>query len=126
MLGMLSRFIPSSLFVRFILIIVLPTIFAQLIATYIFYNRHWYSVSKNMAHSLTNDIQVVYELKDIGEVEREKIQRKLNIQIQIKPMLDKKNIIDYYDSETEFLYVLLKKHFHDPIQIKFIDDNNDI
>ena len=78
---MLQRLIPTSLFVRFILIIVLPIIFAQSIATYIFYNRHWFSVSKNMAYSLASDIQVIFDLEkqNIPPSLRNKIQNSLGI-----------------------------------------------
>ncbi len=125
---MLNKFIPSSLFVRFILIIVLPTIFAQAIATYMFYNRHWYSVSKNMAHSLYNDIQVVYDLhqQNILETQHQKIEDKLNIQINVTPYSNKKMIEDNYPSQAELLHSLLKKSFLGPIKIEFIDNNDSI
>lgn len=113
---MLKRFIPSSLFVRFILIIVLPTIFAQLIATYIFYNRHWDSVSRNMASSLCNDIIMAHNLQ------KKNIDPSiLSIRIENTPYQHNQKAIDYSPTETIFLHELLKKHFISPINIKFID-----
>ncbi len=125
---MLSRFIPTSLFIRFILIIILPIIFAQLIITYIFYNRHWESVSKNMSSSLANDIRTVFaiERQKIDPDERYKIYGKLGIKFDVKSYEGKKIIPDIYAPEAEFLYYQLKEHFSRPIQIKFTHDGNNI
>lgn len=125
---MLSKFIPKSLFIRFILIIILPIIFAQLIVTYIFYNRHWESVSKNMSLSLSNDIRTVFaiESQKIDPDERYKIYGKLGIKFDVKSYEGKKIISDLYVPEAEFLYYQLKEHFSIPIQIKFSPDENNI
>lgn len=125
---MLHKIIPSSLFVRFILIIALPIIFAQLIATYIFYNRHWESVSKNMSLSLSNEIQTVFEIEKqkIDPNERYKIYNKLAITFDVRSYRDNKKIIDSYPSEAEFLYNHLKASFSLPIKIRFSKDNNNI
>jgi two-component system, OmpR family, osmolarity sensor histidine kinase EnvZ len=125
---MFARFIPTSLFVRFILIIVLPIIFAQSIATYIFYNRHWFSVSKNMAHSLANDIQVVYDLKKQpkNNVSLNHIKQTLGIRTEQKTYNKKKPIQDHFDPESEFLYMALKRKYSFPIKINFIEKYNSI
>jgi two-component system osmolarity sensor histidine kinase EnvZ len=125
---MLNKFIPSSLFVRFILIIVLPTIFAQLIATYIFYNRHWHSVSKNMSHSLANDIRVVAALQKLSlPLEQKKIiYQSMSIDVNIIERRDQDKAVDFHPSETDFLHSILKGHFPYPIQISFIDDHDSI
>ena len=93
-----------------------------------FYNRHWYSVSKNMAYSLYNDIQVAYELEkeNIDPAQRRTIQEKLNIQIKTISYTNKKRIIDHSPSETELLHDLLKKYFNLPINITFINNNDSL
>jgi len=50
---------PKSLFGRSLLILVLPTFLAQAIAVYIFYERHWDSVSRHMAASLAGELAFV-------------------------------------------------------------------
>ena len=50
-----KRFLPQSLFGRALLILVLPTILIQLVATYTFYDRHWKNVSRWMASSLAGE-----------------------------------------------------------------------
>ena len=61
---MLKRLFPRSLFSRFILIIMIPTIMAQLIATFIFYHRHWSNVSNYMIDTLVGEIATVVKLKE--------------------------------------------------------------
>lgn len=123
---MLTKLIPKSLFVRFILILVLPIIFAQSIATYIFYNRHWFSVSKNMSYSLANDIQVALSLeRDHFKLnERRQFYANLNLSVTALPYKITSEIKDFYDPDGEFLYKALKRKFDLPIQIEFIDHRN--
>ncbi len=55
---MLKKFIPKTLFGRFVLIIVIPTIIVQIIAVYIFYYTHIDRNSKYMARSLIGEIKI--------------------------------------------------------------------
>lgn len=80
----LRRFLPSSLFGRALLILVVPTIIVQLLALYMFYERHWASVERNMAATLANDIALVvqearYSDEDTREAWRVKSRHTLGI-----------------------------------------------
>jgi len=55
----IKKHLPSSLFGRTLLILVLPMIFAQIITIYIFYERHWGNVSRNLAESLSGEVSLV-------------------------------------------------------------------
>jgi two-component system osmolarity sensor histidine kinase EnvZ len=57
----LGRFMPSSLAARFMLIITIPLIAAQLIGIYIFYVRHWYNVSSSMSQITANELSIIVE-----------------------------------------------------------------
>jgi two-component system osmolarity sensor histidine kinase EnvZ len=57
-----KRFVPRSLFGRALLIIVTPLVLLQLVAAYIFYERHWDTVGRHMALDLANDIVVLVKL----------------------------------------------------------------
>ncbi len=59
MLKFFKKFLPQSLFRRFLLIILLPNIIIQLVAVYIFYERHWSGVSKRMASSLAGEVEMI-------------------------------------------------------------------
>jgi two-component system osmolarity sensor histidine kinase EnvZ len=52
----LKRFAPRSLYRRFLLIVIIPIIVIQALAVYMFYERHWKSVSRNIAASLAGEI----------------------------------------------------------------------
>jgi two-component system osmolarity sensor histidine kinase EnvZ len=52
----LKPFLPSNLFGRAFLIMVLPMVLSQLVIAHIFYDRHWSSVSRNLANSVVGDV----------------------------------------------------------------------
>lgn len=58
----IKRFLPRTLFGRVILIIVTPVVLAQLVATWIFYDRHWETVTRRLAFAVAGDIAVMVEL----------------------------------------------------------------
>lgn len=61
---LLKRIAPKSLFGRFMVIIIVPTVLVQLVATYMFYERHWSNVSRYLAGSLSGEVMwVVKELE---------------------------------------------------------------
>jgi two-component system, OmpR family, osmolarity sensor histidine kinase EnvZ len=51
-----KRVLPRSLFGRSLIIIILPLVLAQLLATWIFYDRHWATVERRLATSVAADI----------------------------------------------------------------------
>lgn len=57
-----KRMLPRSLFGRTILIIVLPTIITLAAATYVFFDRHWYTVTNRMTYALAGDVATIVEL----------------------------------------------------------------
>lgn len=54
-----KSFFPNSLLARFMLIIIVPTLIGQLLAVYLFYQRHWYNVSNHTSDLIASEI---YEL----------------------------------------------------------------
>lgn len=51
-----KRFLPRTLFGRSLLIIVTPVILAQAVATWIFYDRHWDTMTNRLAFAVAGDI----------------------------------------------------------------------
>jgi len=51
-----KRILPRTLFGRALLIIVTPLVLVQLIATWIFYDRHWDTVSRRLSTGVAGDI----------------------------------------------------------------------
>jgi len=59
-----AKIVPKSLLSRMLLIIIVPTIIAQLISSYMFYNRHWDNVKKYIIYTLAGEIALISELHD--------------------------------------------------------------
>ncbi|WP_169570143.1 ATP-binding protein [Sneathiella limimaris] len=62
--GILKKIMPRTLFGRSLLIVVLPTILLQVLATYIFYERHWNNVARRLAQGVSGEIASVISLTD--------------------------------------------------------------
>ncbi|WP_029010353.1 ATP-binding protein [Azospirillum halopraeferens] len=57
----LKRYLPRTLFGRSLLIIVTPVILAQAVATWIFYDRHWDTMTNRLAFAVAGDIAMIIE-----------------------------------------------------------------
>ena len=57
-----KRLLPRSLFGRTLLIFVLPTFIMLAVATYVFFDRHWFTVTQRMTHALSGDIALIVDL----------------------------------------------------------------
>ena len=58
--------LPSSLFGRALLILVLPTVLIQLVMAYVFFDRHWDNVMRRMSNTLAGEMAFfVRQLKTI-------------------------------------------------------------
>lgn len=94
----LRRVLPQSLFGRALLILVVPTILVQMVATYIFYSRHWESVSGWMASSLAGEIALlIHELNGSSPAKQQELimfaDKLMYMQVTLEPA----------GKETEFL-----------------------
>lgn len=60
----IKRFLPKTLFARALLIIVTPLVLAQMVATYIFYDRHWESTTYRMVYAIAGETAMLIEQLD--------------------------------------------------------------
>ena len=69
---MMKRILPKSLFGRSLLIIVTPLILLQVVSTWIFFDRHWDTITRRLANSIAGDIAWVLEelTPETGEMQR--------------------------------------------------------
>ena len=58
---LIKRFLPKSLFGRSLIIIITPLILLQLVSTWIFFDRHWETITRRLASSIAGDIAWVLE-----------------------------------------------------------------
>jgi two-component system osmolarity sensor histidine kinase EnvZ len=59
--GLLKRLLPRSLFARSLLILLTPVILAQMVATFVFYDRHWETMTNRLAFAVAGEIAMVIE-----------------------------------------------------------------
>ena len=57
----LRHYLPTTIFGRLLTIILVPMFLVQLITVLIFYERHWDSVTRQLANSLTNEIRLLID-----------------------------------------------------------------
>src|SRR3546814_19399537 len=62
--GPLRRFLPRSLLGRPVLIIVTPLILLQVISTWVFYDRHYDTMTKRLAPGMAGDVAAVIALME--------------------------------------------------------------
>ncbi|MER2519630.1 MAG: ATP-binding protein [Bdellovibrionales bacterium] len=59
-----KRILPRSLYGRALLIIVVPTLITLAAATFVFFNRHWYTVSTRLTYAVAGDIAAIVDLME--------------------------------------------------------------
>ena len=55
----IKQFLPRTLFGRSLLIIIMPLILLQIVSAWIFYDRHWDTITRRLAGSIAGDISNV-------------------------------------------------------------------
>jgi two-component system osmolarity sensor histidine kinase EnvZ len=83
----IKRLLPQTMFGRSLLIIVMPLILVQVIATWAFYDRHWQTVSRILARDVAGDIALLIDTMAYARndsdatrlIERVSVQTELNI-----------------------------------------------
>jgi len=58
---LLKRLLPRTLFARAIMIIVTPLVLLQAVATYIFYDRHWDTLSQRLAFAIAGEVALLVD-----------------------------------------------------------------
>ena len=59
-----KRLLPLSLFGRSLLIMVTPLVIVQVVAAWVFYDRHWETVSRRLATALAGEVALVIEMRE--------------------------------------------------------------
>lgn len=86
-----KRFIPRTLLSRSLLIIVSPLVLLQVVSTWVFYDRHYDTITKRLSEGLAGDIAVVIELanRDSSDVQRAQVFRLARRSLALDVTLDK-------------------------------------
>ncbi|OZG31572.1 MULTISPECIES: sensor histidine kinase [Rickettsieae] len=84
----IHKIIPQTLLARFVLIIIVPTLIGQILAVFLFYDRHWYNVSYYTSNIIANEIISLLEKDDNNLLEKNTIATNyLNLSYQFYPKL---------------------------------------
>jgi two-component system, OmpR family, osmolarity sensor histidine kinase EnvZ len=62
--GWIKRVLPRTMFGRSLLIVVMPLLLLQAIATWVFYDRHWAAISWRLSTGVAGDVALVGEALD--------------------------------------------------------------
>ncbi len=87
------RFLPSTLFGRSLMIIATPILLLQLIVSFIFFDRHWESMSGRLIYALAGEVSMLTtQLQEArGDQQAEYViaaaAKSLDLQIQILPLV---------------------------------------
>ena len=105
----IKRYLPRSLLGRSLLIIIMPLILTQVIATWVFYDRHYETVTKRLAQGLAGDIAMLIQLlgddpetaERSGDLQRaasimwlNTVSWRLDDRLAPQPALSRTNILD--------------------------------
>lgn len=60
----LKRLLPLSLFGRSLVIMVTPLVIVQVVAAWVFYDRHWETVSRRLATALAGEVALLVEMRE--------------------------------------------------------------
>ncbi len=87
---MVKRILPRTLFGRALLIIVTPMVVVEIVATFVFYERHWEDVTRRLALGVGGDVAMVVRLLDAYREPADRVlvlaeaQRRMHLRIALR------------------------------------------
>jgi two-component system osmolarity sensor histidine kinase EnvZ len=125
----LKSLLPKTLFGRAVLILVLPTLLIQCVMAYVFYDRHWLSVTRYMSNALAGETAfLVSQLKEHSGKEKPALvgqfESATNLDVAFEPLasfdpkLTSKEFPDYQ--------LMLRKKIDEPFTVRRIEDGDTI
>ena len=69
--SLIKRLLPQTMFGRSLLLIVVPLVLVQIISVWVFYARHWETVSRRLSSGVAGDIGLVIEAMRFADDELE-------------------------------------------------------
>ena len=135
--NILKKRSPKSLFSRFLLIMIIPVLILQIVTMFIFYDKHWDSLSRNMTSSLAGEMDLIINgVSNVLKDERDFILQASKQYLELESyMEDDKKIgnnhngevrnhdIDDVNDEYKLLYKSLKHRLKNNIHISKHDED---
>ena len=119
-----KRFLPKSLFGRFLLIIISPTILLQVFATYQFYERHWESVTRNLTSAVGGEIAAIVKIYETTPPDQVRplfamTYHYMGLDIHVMPKSSIQTNTMYASNALEQVAATLKTHFFYPFSVHY-------
>lgn len=123
----ISKLLPKSLTSRFIMIIAVPMILAQVLGIYIFYDRHWSNVFTSTSTMVAKEIKLLVDVNSKHGFKEALRQGKIiNIRIERISSKDaRKEIVKTHPYLTEFVKIL-ERQTHKKSFATLINDGTEI
>jgi two-component system osmolarity sensor histidine kinase EnvZ len=67
----IKRFLPKSIFGRFLLIVLMPIVILQIVVATVFYERHWDTVTRRLANAVAGDVSTLIWMMNTYDAEDE-------------------------------------------------------
>ncbi|MBI1272603.1 MAG: HAMP domain-containing protein [Alphaproteobacteria bacterium] len=88
---LIKRFLPRTLFGRTLMIIVTPVILSQVAATYVFFDRHWQTMTHRLTYAVAGDVGLLVDMIEDkpGQAQMDRLVRlaqdKMDLSVVFKP-----------------------------------------
>jgi two-component system osmolarity sensor histidine kinase EnvZ len=123
----LKRVLPHTLLGRSLLIIVMPLLLVQVISTWVFYDRHWYTMTKRLALGVAGDIAMAIDQRGLArtDAERDQLQvlaqwhTELRLEFHKGEILPNKSVVDLVGSLDDILRDAIRDRVRRPFQINW-------
>ena len=126
------NYFPKGLNGRFLLMLLFPIIFSQLFTSYIFYKKHWKTITNNNAVSFVGNVLTVVDLKqqytDFTKVQ--KIAKKnfsMNVEfLEGVNLIEKRNSKYIVKFSLKYVYRILDQNLKQRYTLIANEKNNDL
>lgn len=122
----LKRLLPKGLYARALLILLVPLVLLQALTAYMFYERHWESVSRNLATHLGGEIAfLVHQLVQTPLEKRtaflNDVNRYTNINVSFAVGKDLKQPAGPLPEVYQLLVEAIRRHHDYPVVVRELD-----
>ena len=118
--------LPKTLFGRSLVIIVTPLILMQAISTFVFFDRHWDTMTRRLSHTLAGDIAFIIDaITPIGSEEkldnvRDRAEKILHIKLSYNPG---KILLNSAKTDSDRVQKTLSKAMTERVKRPFLIDS---
>lgn len=130
MFKVFKNFLPQSLFPRLILMIIIPTLIANLLTAYIFYQRHLSNVNNNLMNSLTDSIITIVKIYESNIPDKSEVITQLSSNLRLFVSINEKGSEKFFpksfSKETQSLKEKIEERLHYKANVYYTNKKKEI